>query len=239
MDIQVTSNDKFACYVAQRIAQQVLSRPNSVLCFATGNTTKPVFGELIRIKKELDIDFSRVFVLNVDEYVGVSADDPASCYWRIKRDLYDPLGINDGQFYAPSADMINAEDECRLFSDMLVKIGGIDMLLLSVGSNGHIAFNEPGAPFNSDIRIVKISEDTIQAKKDMFGGAELVPRYGITMGIRTIMNVRKILLIANGEHKAAIMKTALYEPVTTDAPVSILQLHPFVEVILDESAAGQ
>jgi len=237
MNIKITSNDNFYSYVAKQMAQQVLRKPDSVLCVATGTTTKPIFDELVKLKNEFNIDFSKAFAFNVDEYVGVCKEDPASCHWRIRDELYAPVGLED-RYYVPSAAEDDMEAGLKDFREVLDRLQGIDLMLLNVGGNGHIAFNEPGTPFESDLYIANISQNTIKAKAEMFGGEEKVPRYGITMGIRSIMQARKILFVACGAHKADIMKTSLYGPVTPDVPASVLQLHPFVDVVVDKSAGA-
>jgi glucosamine-6-phosphate deaminase len=235
----VVSTGRFDRYIAQIFAGQVLRKPDSVFCFATGNTTKDIFGELIRLKEELDLDFSQARAVNLDEYVGVKKEDPASCYYRIQHSLYKPLGIGEDHFYVPLTDIENAEAECRRFAQVLEQWGGIDLMLLSIGQNGHIAFNEPGTPFGSDIHAADLSPSTFEAKAQLFGGAEKVPRRGLTMGIKTVMHARRILLAAKGAFKRDIIHAALDEPVTETVPASVLQLHPNLITILDEAAAGK
>lgn len=236
MKVEITKDGDVYRYVAQKMAQQVMRKPDSVFCVATGTTTKPIFDELVRLKQELNLDFSKAFAFNVDEYVGVSNEDPASCYWRIKRELYTPVGLGN-RFYVPSATEGDMECGVNRFQDMIDRLEGIDLLLLNVGGNGHIAFNEPGTPFGSGVYIAKLSLSTINAKKDFFGGEAKMPKYGITMGIRSLMQAKRILFVACGTHKADIVKASIEGAVTEDVPASVLQLHPSVEVITDESAA--
>jgi len=238
MDITVVPDDKFNICIAQKLARQIINKPGSAVCVATGTTTDLIWPELVRLKQELDIDFSDAFFFNLDEYAGVSPDDPGSCYYRIKRDLYAPLGLEEEQFYVPGTPANDMDEGLFQFQKVLDRICGIDLMLLTVGSNGHIAFNEPGTPFESVLYPAKISQSTVEAKKGMFGGADKVPQYGITMGIRSIMQAKRILFAAKGVHKAEIIKKSINGPVTTDIPASVLQLHPFLEVVLDKSAAG-
>jgi len=238
MKIEITKNDNIYRHVAQKMARQVMQKPDSVLCVTTGTTTKPIFDELVRLKQELNIDFSKAFAFNVDEYVGICNEDPASCYWRIKRELYVPVGLED-RFYVPNATEEDVNGGVRRFQDMIDRLESIDLLLLNVGGNGHIAFNEPGTPFGSGVYIAELSRSTINAKKDSFGGEGKMPKYGITMGIRSLMQAKKILFVACGTHKADIVKATIKGKVTEDVPSSVLQLHPAVEVIIDEHAAGK
>lgn len=224
----------FDRYIAKIFAGQVLKKPDTCFCFATGGTTEPIFRELVNIKQALDIDFSQAKAVNVDEYAGVRKEDPESCYYRIYQDLYGPVGM--GSFYVPVAPLEEAEEECARFGKVIESYGGIDLMLLSVGTNGHIAFNEPGTPWGRGIHVAELAESTFEAKKDLFGGKDKVPRYGITMGVSTLMRARRIIFIASGAHKKEIMKAVLDGPVTEQVPGSVLQLHPDVTVILDEAA---
>lgn len=132
---------------AQKVLRQVLQKPDSTLCLATGDTTAGIFTRMVELKQALDLDCARVKCINMDEYVGVRREEPASCYFRIVRDLYAPLGLREDQFYVPVAPTSQAQQERERFARKLRGFGGIDFMLLSVGGNGHIAFNEPGADF--------------------------------------------------------------------------------------------
>lgn len=228
--------DKLA---SQHIVQTVLKNPEATVCFATGDTTRKIFDEIIRLKNELNVDFSRMHAVNLDEYVGVSPKDPASCQWRVRDHLYGPLGLREDQFFVPEAEDFDTDRACSEFAQVLEKFGGVDLLLLSVGQNGHIAFNEPGTPFGLGIHVAPISQSTKQAKKDLFGGEDKVPANGISVGISDVMKMRQILFVAKGSHKAAIVKKAMYGPVCEDVPASVLQLHPDTIALLDEAAAAE
>ncbi|GHV24181.1 glucosamine-6-phosphate deaminase 1 [Spirochaetia bacterium] len=238
MERIVVPSGEFDWRTAQIFAAQALCRPGSVFSFATGDTTGGVFAELVRLREELNIDFSRTRAVNLDEYVGVEKDDPAGCYYRILHSLYRPLGIAEDRFYVPVTSAAGAEEECRRFTRTLKDWGGIDLMLLSIGRNGHIAFNEPGTPFGTEIHVAALSSSTIEAKTPLFGGSEKVPRCGITMGISTVMQARRIVLAARGAHKKDIIRAVLEGPVTETVPASVLRLHPCLSVILDEAAAG-
>jgi len=236
MNITVTPDDKFGSHIAQYVSQQILCKPDSSICVATGTTMDSIWPEIVRIKHEVNIDYSKAFFFNVDEYVGVAKDNPAGCYFRIVRDLYEPLALASNQFYVPGAPADNMEEGVKKFQEVLDRLAGIDLMLLNVGGNGHIAFNEPGTPFESNLYLAKISQSTVEAKKDLFGGVDKVPKYGVTMGIKSIMLAKRILFVAKGMHKASIMNTIINGPVTVDVPGSVLQLHPFVDVVMGESA---
>ena len=237
MQKTIVSSEAFDRAAAQILLRQVLRRPDSTLCLATGSTTEGIFAKMAQLKQTLDIDCTRLKCTNMDEYVGVQKEDPASCYYRIVRDLYGLLGLREDQFYVPVAPEPDAQAECRRFNEKIEGFGGIDLMLLSIGGNGHIAFNEPGAPFGSHIRVVELTQSTLCAKADLFGGMGNVPRRGLTLGIADVMAARHILLVAKGAHKADVVRRALEGPVTEDVPASVLQLHPHLDVLLDEAAA--
>ena len=194
---------------AQKVLRQVLQKPDSTLCLATGDTTAGIFTRMVELKQALDLDCARVKCINMDEYVGVRREEPASCYFRIVRDLYAPLGLREDQFYVPVAPTSQAQQERERFARKLRGFGGIDFMLLSVGGNGHIAFNEPGADFGAHIHVANLTQSTLQAKAELFGGADKVPAQGLTLGIADVMAARHILLVANGVHKAEIIRRAM------------------------------
>ncbi len=239
MQKTIVSRAAFDRAAAQRVLRQVLQKPDSTLCLATGGTTAGIFTRMIELKQVLDLELSRVKCINMDEYVGVRKDDPASCYYRIVRDLYAPLGLREKQFYVPIAPAEQAQRESARFAQRLREFGGIDFMLLSVGGNGHIAFNEPGADFGAHIHVTDLTQGTRRAKAELFGDVEKVPAQGLTLGIADVMAARHILLVANGSHKAEIIRRALEGPVTPEVPASVLQLHPNLEILLDEAAAQE
>ena len=232
--IIVQQND-FDKYVAKIFARQLLIKPDSTFCFATGTTTEKIFEELVKLKQELDLDFTNAKAVNLDEYCGVSKEDIAGCYYRICRDLYIPLGLKEENFYVPIAPFEEREEECERFKQVLDSFGGIDLMLLSVGTNGHIAFNEPTTPWGLDVFVTELSKSTLEAKSELFGGIENVPKYGITMGVARIMQARQIVFVAKGSHKADIIHKIFRGPVTESIPGSVLQLHPNVLMVVDEN----
>ena len=239
MNLTITETETdFEREAAMRISKQVLLKPDSVIGLATGNTTNNIYEWMIKLHRELDIDYSGVKTCNLDEYVGVSGDDRCSCRYRIKEGLLKHINIKMENTYVPNGLKEPIDQELKIFEETVERFGGIDLMLLGVGDNGHIAFNEPGTPFNSIYRIAPISQSTIEAKSKMFGGRDKVPAYGISMGIRNIMVSRKILLVAKGLHKAAVIKKIMDGDVSVDVPASVLMLHPDVEILIDRSAAS-
>jgi glucosamine-6-phosphate deaminase len=224
---------------AAEVVKQVLKKPDSVLGLATGNTTIGLHKEIVELHRNLGIDFSKAVTFNLDEYAGVSPDDPASCRARINQQLLRHININMDNAHVPNSLAESPEQECREYEQKIAQAGGIDLQIISIGENGHIAFNEPGTPFETRMRIADITDSTVKAKTSLFGSSDKVPRKGITMGIKNIMMARKILLLANGSHKTDIIHKTLFGPVTPEVPASVLQLHPDLLVILDEAAAGR
>jgi len=225
--------------VAMEVSRQVISKPNSLIGLATGTTTIGPHAWIARLARELGVDYSHAKTVNLDEYVGIAPENPKSCRYRIDEQLLNIINIDKDNTYVPDGLKTPIEDEIDIFKDTIDRFGGIDLQVLSIGTNGHIAFNEPGTPFGSSFYIAKLSEKTLDAKTGFFGGdRNVVPRAGITMGIKDIMNVKRVLLIAKGKSKARIIKATLTGPVTEDVPASVLQLHPNLTVIMDAAAAA-
>ena len=223
--------------VAMRVTKQVLIKPESLLGLATGSTPLNIFDWIIKFHKELGIDYSKVKTCNLDEYVGVAASAKESCRYRIDEQLLKKINIRYENTYVPNGMTQPIEAELKAFKEKVEGFGGIDLQILTIGTNGHIAFNEPGTPFDTTYRIAPISQSTIDAKASMFGGPEKVPRFGITMGIRDIMAARKILLVAKGRSKAPVIKKILSGELTIDVPATVVLLHPNVEIIVDREAS--
>ncbi|MCR2822979.1 glucosamine-6-phosphate deaminase [Lederbergia panacisoli] len=227
--------DRFAALFVSRM---VITKPDLVLGLATGNTTEGLHRELVQLHLNAGIDYSKVSTFNLDEYIGLAPDDPTSCRARINQDLLKQININMKNTFVPDGLADSPEKECEDYEKKITQLGGIDLQILSIGENGHIAFNEPGTPFGTMMRIAEISASTVKAKTELFGSADNVPAQGITMGIRNIMHAKQILLIAKGKHKADIMQQALFGPVTERVPASVLQLHPYLTVVVDADAGS-
>jgi len=210
---------------ARIIADAIQSKPNLTLCLSAGNTPTGTYRELVRLHESASVELSAVAFFFLDEYDGLIANHPESFRSYLDRELFKPAHVPAGHIHAPD---LNYEETIR-------NAGGIDLLICGIGANGHIAFNEPGSPVDSRTRIVNLSESTMRSIQSKFKPEEL-PRRAITMGLATIMESRKILLLANGKEKAAILSRAIRGLVTTDVPSSMLQLHPSVTVLTDQMA---
>lgn len=230
---------KMSQQAARFIAQKILAKPNLVLALPTGNTPLGLYCELVRMFKEGLIDFSKVTVFNLDEYLGLPPQHPQSFRSYMQQYFWDHVNLRPESRYIPSSLPEDPETECSRYEQLIASYGGLDLAVLGIGENGHIAFNEPGTPFESLTHIARLSPETRAREASKFGGLDKVPTHAITMGIKTIMHAREILLLASGEEKATVLSRSLKGPVTPETPASILQLHPKLTIIADSLAARQ
>ena len=222
---------------ANIISAQVIMKPNCVLGLATGGTPVGTYKQLIDWYNKDDLDFAEVTTVNLDEYRGLPRDNPQS-YWSFMHDnFFNYVNIDPARINLPDGTNLDAEAECKRYDDVIHQVGGIDLQLLGIGHDGHIGFNEPGAAFELGTHCVNLTQETIEANKRFFdGNVDLVPKQAYTMGIKTIMQARKVLMVVNGAGKAEIVKKAFFGPVTPEVPASILQMHPDFILVGDEEA---
>lgn len=216
---------------ANVISAQVILKPNAVLGLATGSTPIGTYRQLIEWYEKGDIDFSMTKSINLDEYVGLGPENDQSYRYFMNHNFFDHININKKNTYVPNGMAEDREAECRRYDALINEMGGIDLQLLGIGHNGHIGFNEPGQAFEKTTHVVELGASTIQANARFFDSIEAVPKQAITMGIKSIMQAKKLLLIANGSDKKEIVEKALNGPVTPQVPASILQFHPNLTVI--------
>lgn len=235
MKIFVDTPENIAKAAAKQYAALLSEKPGAVLGFATGSTPLGLYGELARLCKAGEISFEEAKTFNLDEYAGMKGTEEQSYRRFMDENLFSKIDIARINTHVPSGMDIDA---APLYDEAIEAAGGIDLQLLGIGNDGHIGFNEPGTPFGSKTHHVKLTEMTRQANKRFFNSIDEVPTHAITMGIKTVMNARKIIFIALGEDKADIVSKALLGEVTPEVPASVLQLHPFVEVYLDKAAAA-
>ena len=221
---------------ANIISAQVIMKPNCTLGLATGSTPLGIYDQLAEWYKKGDLDFSEVHSVNLDEYRGLPKENDQSYYYFMHKNLFDRVNIRSENTNVPNGMEPDAEKECRRYEKLIADLGGIDLQLLGLGHNGHIGFNEPGEAFEKETHCVDLQERTIEANKRFFESADEVPRQAYTMGIKTIMQAKKILVAVSGEDKAEIVKKAFFGPVTPAVPASILQMHNDVTVVADEAA---
>lgn len=236
MEIIIHNSPEAATRVAAgTIARLLLEKPDAVLGLATGSTPLLLYRELIAMK----LDWSKVITFNLDEYVGLPRGHQQSYHHFMRENLFQHINISEGNIHIPDG---NAKDIPGFCSDYETKIrdaGGIDLQLLGIGTDGHIGFNEPTSSFASRTRIKTLTQETIRDNARFFGSESLVPPHVITMGIGTIMEARRILLLAFGTTKAPAIAAAVEGPVAAINPASILQMHPAVRFCLDQDAASQ
>lgn len=216
---------------ANIIMAQVTLKPNSVLGLATGSTPIGTYKELIDMYNKGDLDFSEVRSINLDEYEGLDEKNDQSYRYFMNTNLFDHVNIDKKNTNVPSGVAKDLEAECKRYDKLIEDMGGVDVQILGIGHDGHIGFNEPGDAFDKTTHTVTLDERTIKANARFFAKEEDVPRKAITMGIKSIMQAKKILLIANGPDKKDIIEKAIYGPITPNVPASVLQLHPDLTVI--------
>ena len=222
---------------ANIIAAQIYLKPDCVLGLATGSSPVGTYKELIAKYEAGDLDFSQVRTVNLDEYVGLTKDHDQSYAYFMRSNLFDHVNIDQNNCNIPNGMNPDAEAECARYDAVIDAFGGADLQLLGLGPNGHIGFNEPGEAFELETHCVDLTPATIEANKRFFDGNEdLVPKQAYTMGIKTIMQARKVLVVANGLAKAKAVKAVVSGPVTPECPGSILQMHPDCILVADEEA---
>lgn len=188
---------------------------------------------------KMGTDFSKVTTFNLDEYVGLRPDHPQSYRWYMEENFFSKVNIKKEQTFIPNGVAEDLEAECLRYEDLIKQAGGIDLQLLGIGSNGHIGFNEPGSEFGTITRVVDLAESTIKDNSRFFESIDEVPTQAISMGIKTIMQAKEIILMASGGSKADAIYAAVYGPVTTEVPASVLQLHPAATLVVDQAAASK
>ena len=223
---------------ANMMADAILRNPSIVLGLPTGSSPLVVYKELIRKHKEGGLDFSKVISFNLDEYLGLPPTHPQSYHYFMASNLFDHINIDKSNVHVPSGLAIDPEGFCKSYEEDIKRHGGIALQLLGIGRDGHIAFNEPGSSLGSRTRVKTLTKETIDDNARFFKNADEVPRFAITMGVGTIMEAKKILLIATGKSKAQAIAEAVEGPVTQMNTASILQLHADTTFIIDEDAAG-
>ena len=224
---------------ANLIAAQVIMKPDCVLGLATGTTPVGTYRQLVEGYEKGDLDFSAVKTVNLDEYKGLSPENNQSYRYFMNENLFRHVNICLENTNVPNGLAEDAEAECARYNQVIRDLGGIDLQLLGLGVNGHIGFNEPDDAFAKETHLVTLTQSTIDANSRLFDRIEDVPHYAFTMGIRSIMQARKILVVANGENKADIIKKAFFGPVTPQVPASILQMHPDVILVGDGAALSK
>ena len=236
--IQATK-EAAAALVARVIAHELRANPHLVLGLATGQTMERVYRNLVRMHKEEGLDFSLCSTFNLDEYVGLFPSDPNSYRHYMNHNLFEHVNVDLRNTHLPNAMADDLDKECRQYEALIQRFGGIDLQLLGIGKAGHIGFNEPLSALRSRTRVKALTPTTIKQNASSFGGDERMPRRAITMGVGTIIEARRCILLATGDSKADVIAQAVEGPITSMVTASALQLHPRCTVVVDEEAAAK
>ena len=233
--ITVDTYEKLSRQAANIISAQVIIKPDCVLGLATGSSPLGTYKQLIDWYNKGDIDFSGVTSVNLDEYVGLDGSSDQSYRYFMNKNFFEHINIDIKNTFVPNGCAEDLEKEGLEYDKHIEELGGIDLQLLGIGLDGHIGFNEPDRYFVKSTHVVDLHESTIKANSRFFANEDEVPKQAITMGMVSIMQAKKILLIASSKAKYDILKKAFYGPITPEIPASILQLHPDITVIYSEN----
>jgi glucosamine-6-phosphate deaminase len=235
-----SSYEEMSREAARIVAGAVRSKPAVTLGLATGSTTLGMYKELVRLHREQGLDFSRVVTFNLDEYLGLAAEHPQSFHGFMRENFFAHVNVAPGNIHIPNGTIGGDYDEyCASYERAIREAGGIDLQILGIGRNGHIGFNEPTSSFGSRTRLKVLTNETIEDNRKFFSAGEEMPQCAVTMGIGTILEARKILLLATGEAKAETVAEAIEGPITASVTASCLQLHPDVTFVIDEAAGAR
>ena len=229
--------DDLSKEAAKLIATKIRNKPDLVLGLATGSSPLGIYKELIRLHKEEGLDFSKVTTFNLDEYVGLPPSHDQSYHYFMKRNLFEHINLDERYIHVPHGMAKDIDKFCSWYEKRIKDAGGIDLQILGIGANGHIAFNEPGSSLGSRTRIKTLTEKTRNDNARFFSNMAEVPKYAITMGVGTIMDAKELVLIANGKSKANAIKASVEGPITAMCPASIIQMHQKAYVFADEEAS--
>lgn len=231
--------DKAASLTVALIEQEVRANPKAVLGLATGRTMEQVYEKLAARHAESGLDFSECSSFNLDEYIGLSGDDPHSYRHYMNERLFSKINIDPANTYLPNGVAKDIDAECEAYEAKIEEVGGIDLQLLGIGTTGHIGFNEPLSALRSRTRAKALTPQTRKQNQSMFPTIDDVPKRAITMGVGTILDSRRCILLATGDSKAEIIAKAVEGPVTSMISASALQLHRRCTIIVDEAAAAK
>jgi glucosamine-6-phosphate deaminase len=239
MEVIIRQNGEAAAGLAARIiARELRTNPHLVLGLATGQTMERVYRHLVRLHQTEKLDFSLCRTFNLDEYVGLFPSDPNSYRYYMNNHLFRHVNVDPRNTYLPNGLAADLDEECRRYEATIQRFGGIDLQLLGIGKAGHIGFNEPLSALRSRTRVKALTPVTLKQNAASFGGEATMPRRAITMGVGTILECRRCLLLATGSSKAKVIAQAVEGPITSMISASALQLHPRSTVIVDEEAAA-
>ena len=231
--------EEMSSMAADLLENQIKEKKDSVVCFATGSTPVLMYKKLIEKYNAGQLDFSDVTAFNLDEYYPISRENSQSYYHFMHENLFSSINIKEDRRFLPNGETQDIQAECKSYDKRILEYGGIDFQILGIGRNGHIGFNEPQDFFEAGTHMVELDKDTIDANARFFASSDEVPKRAITMGIKSIMMSRKILMLATGLDKAEAIYNAFFGPITPQVPASILQLHPNIAVLVDKDAFSE
>lgn len=230
--------DKMSQMASNIICAQVLLKPDLVLGLATGSTPIGTYQEMVKLYNNQLVDFSLIRTFNLDEYIGLADDDPCSYHAFMQEQLFSQINIPAENIFLPPGNGQDAKKACQDYDAEIAREGGIDLQLLGIGSNGHIGFNEPAGNFEEKTHVVSLKEQTIQDNARFFSDVSQVPKQAISMGIKTIMSARRIVMLISGKQKASVLRDMYEGPITPKLPASVLRLHSQATVVVDREAAS-
>ncbi|HLG38535.1 MAG TPA: glucosamine-6-phosphate deaminase [Chitinophagaceae bacterium] len=238
MELKIYSDyNNLSAAAADMIIDCVKTKPDALLCFATGDTPKLAY-QLVAEKAIKDkVDFSRSFIIGLDEWMGIPPDNTGSCHWFLHVYLFKPLNIDPSQIHLFNAFAKNEEAECKKMNK-LIAVNGIDLMVVGVGMNGHIGFNEPGTDINSLAHVATLDETTVTVGQKYFKDKVSIGK-GITVGLKQVMQTEKLLMMANGKKKAPVIKRAVEENVSNIFPATLIQQHKNAFLMIDDEAASE
>ncbi len=238
MKVIITENyDEMSKKAAAIITELVKNNPNAVLGLATGSSPIGTYQNMVKDYANGVVSYKNVSTVNLDEYVGLTADHNQSYAYFMRTNLFDHIDVDPKNTNLPCGSAPDAKAECDRYNALL-EVMKQDVQVLGLGSNGHIGFNEPNTPFDSVTHLVDLTENTIKDNSRLFNSIDEVPRQALSMGIKNIMQAKSILMVVSGKNKAEAVRGMVKGEVTPALPASVLQLHPFVTVICDKDAAS-
>lgn len=237
--ITVKDYEALSKRAASLIQAQLTWKPESVLGLATGSTPLGMYDQLVKMYKNDEIDFKKTITFNLDEYIGLEKNSSQSYYSFMRHNFFDHINIPLDQTFIPDGQADDLQEECINYESKIKEHGGIDLQILGIGHNGHIGFNEPNIEFEAKTHVVTLDKKTIEANQRFFKSLDDVPKKAISMGIKTIMKSRKIILMASGESKADIVSKLIKDDISPNVPASVLHLHEHVVVLIDQEAASK
>jgi len=237
--IKVADYDEMSSKACEMVVDKVKEMGNPVLGLATGSTPEGLYQRIIEKYKQGDVSFENVTTFNLDEYVGLAGDDPNSYRYFMNEKLFKHVDISTDKTHVPNGVAKDLNAECENYEQFIQDVGGIDLQVLGLGTNGHIAFNEPGTSFESRTGVVDLTQETLEANRRFFNSIDEVPTQALSMGIGLIFEAKEIILLVSGEAKAEALSRVINGKVTEELPGSILQQHDHVTIIADAAALSK